>query len=80
MNGNVVDQHVIIVFSIGDAIIHLMILKYTRLNMFDLNIIIKKKEKLKLKKKTKNKKQNVKNNTIIKNKTIHTKREDKQYY
>ena len=57
-----------------------MILKYTRLNMFDLNIIIKKKEKLKLKKKTKNKKQNVKNNTIIKNKTIHTKREDKQYY
>ena len=53
MNGNVVDQHVIIVFSIGDAIIHLMILKYTRLNMFDLNIII-------LKKKIKGKKKNEK--------------------
>ena len=78
MNGNVVDQHVIIVFSIGDVIIHLMILKYTRLNMFDLNIIILKKKKLKVRKKMK--KNNVKNNTIIKKKTIHTNREDKHYY
>ena len=79
VNGNVVDQHVIIVFSIGDVIIHLMILKYTRLNMFDLNIIILKK-KIKLKVRKKMKKNNVKNNTIIKKKTIHTNREDKHYY